>query len=314
DLLTGRFGRRFLDYRAAWDRASLRQDPGPFPLSLDLAINSGCQLSCLMCPLPSRPAARRYEPMEEGLFLDLMAQASERALPALTLGLASEPLLNPAAARYASLADRAGIMDIRLGTNGQALDGPAIDQILDSGLTRLEISLDAADGVTYRGIRQGGSFSRVTRAIDLFLERRAARGLTWPLLRLSFLELPRNLGQLPLFLARWGQAADMVSIQRPIWFPGSRLEKPSPPTAPPPAGQNPGQAVCPQPWQRLGLDHLGRAWPCCSWYGQGLLPLSAASQDVASIWGSDGLSALRAAHLGGRLPGPCRECALSGAL
>jgi radical SAM protein with 4Fe4S-binding SPASM domain len=225
DLLARKFGEKFLKYRQNWNLASQRSDPGVFPLSLDLAVNSGCQLSCLMCPLPANPRHSRYAPMDQALFLSLMAQAKEHELPALTLGLASEPLLNPKIAQCVHLAGQAGVMDIRLGTNGQALTKTLIDSLLDSPLTRLEISLDAMDPSTYARIRVGGDYFRLLKAIDHFLSKRAANGQDMPLLRLSFLTLPMNRKQLPLFFEKYGSLVDMLSIQKPITFPGARLEQ-----------------------------------------------------------------------------------------
>ncbi|MDR3135794.1 MAG: radical SAM protein, partial [Deltaproteobacteria bacterium] len=147
------FGDRFRNYRQAWGQASERQSVDPFPLSLDLAVNSGCQLSCLMCPLPNSHMDKKYAPMDEGLYLSLMSQAKEHSLAALTLGLASEPLLNAKTPKYIALAARSGIMDIRLGTNGQALTRRLTNALLYSGLTRLEISVDALAPATYRQIR-----------------------------------------------------------------------------------------------------------------------------------------------------------------
>jgi len=300
-LLTEKFGPRFTDYRRLWEERSRRGPAGDFPLSLDLAVNSGCQLNCLMCPLPSRPD-RRYRPLDSGLFDRLMAEARERRLPALTLGLGSEPLLNPQTPAWVAQAGRAGIMDIRLGTNGLALTEGISKALVDSGLTRLEISLDAASPSSYRAIR-GGSLEELTRRIEAFLEIRGRAGSPWPLLRLSFLKLPQNQGELAAFLARWGDQADMISIQEPIWFPGSRLPRP----------ESPGQALapaCAQPWQRLAVWPDGRVAPCCSWYGEDLLPFRASSGSLAAFWRSPEMEALRAA-----LSGPaesfsptCRRC------
>ena len=203
-------------------------------------------------------------------------------------------------------------MDIRLGTNGQALDQDLIERLLDCGLTRLEISLDALRPETYRLIRRGGELSRLERAIDLFLERRANRNQKLPLLRLSFLILPQNETELAPFLKRWSGAADLLSVQKPIWFPRTSLKKPGP--AKPDHENSPAlRTFCQQPWQRLGLDRLGRAWPCCSWHGRELLPLEAQTTSVADIWRSPTLKALRQAHLDGRLPPACQLCADSGA-
>jgi MoaA/NifB/PqqE/SkfB family radical SAM enzyme len=299
-LLAGLFGARFHAYRQRWRAASQRGDPGDFPLSLDLAINSGCQLRCLMCPLPSR--SPRVRLMPEALYERLMAQAREHRLPALTLGLASEPLLHPRAMRTVRLAARAGVMDIRLGTNGAALNEQIIDEAIDSRLTRLEVSLDAARASTYALIR-GGDFDRLTRAIDLFLAKRLAAGSPTPLLRLSFLMLPENKNELRPFLARWADRADLISIQSPIWFPGSARPRPQKPG-------RPQASACAQAWQRLAVNHDGHVWPCCSWYGEELLTLNAGRLDIADIWRSAEVNELRA-NLAGppeKTPGPCRLC------
>jgi hypothetical protein len=311
-LLESRFGQPFVDYRKAWAQASARSKVGSFPLSLDLAVNSGCNLSCLMCPLPSLPQDRQYAPMAEGLYLDLMAQARAYSLPALTLGLASEPLLNPNLCRYIALADRAGIMDIRLGTNGQALNAFLIDSLLESGLTRLEISVDAARAETYRQIRPGGRLSQVEWAANYFLEQRAKKNIKLPLLRLSFLKLPQNNGELEPFLKKWQSQVDLISVQTPIWFPGSKLEQ-MPPKLSETTAPSQEDGYCLQPWQRLGLDRLGRVWPCCNWYGRELLSLSAQDLKISNIWQSESLNNLRKSHLSNNLPPLCRTCAQSGA-
>jgi radical SAM protein with 4Fe4S-binding SPASM domain len=308
-LLAARFGRRFLSYRAAWAAASERGDPGGFPLSLDLAVNSGCQLSCAMCPLPARPARRAYRPMAQALYDSLMAQTAEARLAALTLGLASEPLLHPQIAALIDQADRAGIMDIRLGTNGQALSEALIGRLLDSALTRLEISVDAAEAAAYAAVRPGGDFASLERAIEGFLAARSRRGQELPLLRLSFLRLPLNQGQLEPFLSRWQDRVDLISVQNPVWFPDSALPEP-PPADPAEAGE---RGWCVQPWQRLGVDCDGNIWPCCSWYGENLLGLNAKRDALAEVWRSEGLDGLRRSHEQNRLYPPCRECADRGA-
>ncbi|MDR1045055.1 MAG: radical SAM protein [Candidatus Adiutrix sp.] len=301
-LLEKRFGRRFLDYRRRWAETSGRGRPGDFPLSLDLAINSGCQLHCLMCPLPGRPGSRRVRLMADSLYERLMSQAREHQLPALTLGLGSEPLLHPRAAELAAEAVRAGIMDIRLGSNGAKLDDDSSRALIDSGLTRLEISLDAARPGTYRAVR-GGNLEKLERSLDRFLELRQKAGLETPLLRLSFLKLDLNRGQLELFLKKWADKADLLAIQEAIWFPGSRLPRPSRPA-------RPLAPVCGQSWQRLAVNHDGSLWPCCSWYGEGLLPFNAADISLASVWQSPAMNQLRRSLSGpaSGYPPPCSGC------
>jgi MoaA/NifB/PqqE/SkfB family radical SAM enzyme len=227
------------------------------------------------------------------------------ALSALTLGLGGEPLLADQPAERVREAVRAGVMDIRLGTNGLLLDEPLIAALIDAGLTRLEISVDAAEPSAYRAIR-GGDLEVLERKIHLFLDKRAQMGSPFPLLRVSFLKLPQNEGQLPAFLKRWSGVADLISTQSPIWFPGSKLPKP-------PA--KPVKSVpCGQPWQRLGVGADGRPWPCCSWRGESLLGQKILQTSSASqIWRSKELVALRQSLLLKKPPENCLACARDGA-
>jgi MoaA/NifB/PqqE/SkfB family radical SAM enzyme len=233
-----------------------------------------------------------------------MAEAQEFALPALTLGLASEPLLSPDPVKRVQEAVKAGIMDIRLGTNGRLLTEPLIEALIDSGLTRLEISLDAVEPITYRAIR-GGDLTALEKRIHYFLDKRAKLGTVWPLLRVSFLRLPLNEGELKPFIKRWSKTADLIATQKPIWFPGSKLPKPP--------DKKIKTVPCGQPWQRLGVTHDGRIWPCCSWYGEKLLKVSATNLPIRKIWLAKELWSLRTSLLLNKPDPECLVCAKAGA-
>jgi sulfatase maturation enzyme AslB (radical SAM superfamily) len=302
-LLFSRHGLTFSTYRQLWQKSALREILPPFPLSLDLAINTGCQLSCLMCPHPSRPDANKNKLMDFSLYQNILAQAKEHHLPSITYGLGGEPLLNPSLVTWIKMAEKAGIMDIRLGTNGLLLTPELTDKLLDSGLCRLEISIDAIDKKTYSQIRKGGDFDRLIQNINLFLEKRSRLGLTFPLLRLSFLKLSENDAQLEPFLTRWENLADMISIQNPIWFPGTRLKKPNKAIK-----NNISNQICSQSWQRLGINYDGQLWPCCSWFGEKLLDLKASKISIFEAWNSELLQTLRTDHLNGTPPKSCQIC------
>ena len=299
-LLTEKFGQRFLTYRQNWEKRGERKEAGDFPLSLDLALNSSCQLRCLMCPLPHRLGKKNIL-MAEKMLERLLDEAKEKALPALTFGLASEPLLHPQLARYIKKAAYADIMDIRLGTNGELLNPALIEALLDAGLTRLEISLDALRPETYKTIRQGGNLERLEKNILLFLNKRAKKNQRFPLLRLSFLRLPQNAQEEEGFLKKWGPLADLISLQEFIWFPGSALPKPQKKFT----AQWPS---CAQSFQRLAVNYDGLAWPCCSWYGEKILNLSLKNMTIADIWQGPQMAALRHNLLAGQPPAACLDC------
>jgi hypothetical protein len=299
ELLFASFGERFLRYRKDWKERERELFAGDFPLSLDFAINSGCQLSCVMCPLSLKPK-EKPRLLDLSLYKKIVSEASEFKLPAITLGLGSEPLLNPKAPEMIEIAAKAGIMDIRLGTNGAALGPKSSDALILSGLTRLEISVDANDPETYASIRKGGDFDSLVKKIDYFLERRAFYGQKSPLLRLSFLKLPQNMSELPGFLERWKDRADMISIQRPIGFEGfdPNPKDPKKPLKPP--------LNCGQPFQRLGILEDGGMWPCCSFHGGKFLEdLNLKNISVHKAWTARVMDDLRNRL---RSEDPPREC------
>ena len=302
EFLHNQHGDRFLAYRRRWEETSTRGNPGDFPLSLDLAINSGCQLACHMCPLHGRPEARKVRLMPTNLFQSLMEQAQEHCLPALTLGLGSEPLLHPQVTEWIERAGKAGIMDIRMGTNGLLLNEDTCHRLVNGPLTRLEISVDATNPKSYLSIR-GGKLEELERAIELFLAARNASGNKAPLLRLSFLRLELNQGEEEEFLKKWVGLADMISLQELIWFPDSGMPQPLVPG-------RPMAPTCAQSWQRLSVTSDGGVWPCCSWYGEEILKLNAADMEISRIWHSPPMTGLRQALAGepSGFPAGCRRC------
>jgi hypothetical protein len=242
--------------------------------------------------------------MEMPLFVRLMDEAREAGLPAMTFGLGSEPLLDPGIGTRVKTAIASGVMDVRLGTNAQALDRRASEKLVGSGLTRLEVSVDAAGPASYSRIRCGGDWDTLVANIEGFLDVRAKSGQKEPLLRLSFLNLPANRGELPLFLAAWEGKADMISVQDPVWFPESLLPPPPPPA--------PGKVLCRQPWQRLGVQDDGWLWPCCSWHGERLLGISNANNGIAVAWGGKAMKAVRRSLESDSPPQGCAVCASAG--
>ncbi len=311
DVMTRHFGDRFLRYREDWAKTSefdLRTD---FPLSLDLEVNASCNLKCIMCVMgaPDYVNPMAEEPlMDIGLYRRLMSEGEKMGLPAMTFGFLSEPLLCRDLAEMIRLAREAGVMDIRLGTNGLLLSAQISRALIDAGLTRLEVSVDAVNPDTYRRIRRGGRLDLVKQNIMDFIEAREKSSSGFPILRLSFLRLPQNESELDDFLAFWRDKADLFSIQEPIFFEGapicSELN----------LIEDSSQSVfrCAQPWQRIVIRSNGESYPCCSIYGLAMKAGSVKESSVTDIWNQASMESLRKLHQEGRFKDNrvCRHCAV----
>jgi radical SAM protein with 4Fe4S-binding SPASM domain len=310
EAMTDCFGRRFLDYRAMWEKSSRFDFRPKFPLSLDLEVNASCNFRCIMCPMgevfPGNDVPYGTM-MGLDLYQKLMDQAKEQGLPAMTFGYLSEPLLHPALPEMIAMARKAGVMDIRLGTNGALMSREMGHKLIEAGLTRLEVSLDAYRPETFRRIRRGGRIDRVVHNILDFLEIRQKAGSDFPVLRLSFLRLPYNEKEIEPFMAFWKDKADLFSIQEPLYYHEAPIAKKLSFTAEP---ADP-DFRCAQPWQRLIVRADGQAFPCCSLYGLKLKMGSAWERSIKDLWDQAGLEALRRLHKAGkyRQNPACRLCA-----
>ncbi len=303
------FGDRFRRYRHDWERASNCEFLTDFPLFLVLETLYSCNLRCIHCVHGYDDLKGKYgykDEMSFDLYRKIIDEASLHHCPSLSLNNNNEPLLTRDLAQRARYAADNGFMDIMINTNGLLLTESKIEQLLDSGLTRVMVSLDAFTKETHEKIRVGSNFERVLENIELFLNRRTQSGQQLPLLRVSLVRLSFNEGEIDSFIEYWRTRADYVAIQEfaspdPArdfegFFAGSRSML--------------DEYSCPQPWQRLIIQGDGAALPCCSQFGQELELGNVKQQSIRAIWHSPTMSSLRLLHKQGRYRdnSPCNKC------
>ena len=315
EVMAAHFEERFRRYRKDWARTSEFSWLPDFPLSLDFEVNASCNLRCVMCVMGSKGYVNPMagEPMMDmGSYRRIMAEAETMGLPAVTFGFLSEPLLRSDLPEMIRLAREAGVMDIRLGTNGALMTREVSSRLIEAGLTRLEVSLDAFRPETFGRIRRGARLDRIVRNVQDFLELRSRADSDFPILRLSFLRLPLNEHELDEFLFFWRDKADMFSIQEPIYFEEAPISKEMVFTQTP---VRPGFR-CAQPWQRVIIRSNGDVFPCCSLYGLGMRMGSIKESPIASLWRDALIDDLRRLHQEGRYQDnpDCFRCASRSAL
>lgn len=125
---------------------------GPFWLTVD--VTRRCNLQCLGCPChsPLLPAASPRPEDILDLPLDLFARISaelrELRTPEVVFSGEGEPFLHPGAFELVTLAKRAGCK-VKMFTNGTLLNTKHIQEVLESGLDSLRISLWAGSREEY---------------------------------------------------------------------------------------------------------------------------------------------------------------------
>lgn len=223
-LLAKKGGQRYWDYREAWNKGMKLQEVPEFPLTLDFENLNHCNFACHHCMFSARHAHPDLKNrvgdkmMDFDVYKKAIDEGSEYGLPAITHGVQCEPLMHPDIVKKVDYAEKRGVIDQRIGTNGSLLDTEMSEKLIDAGLTKLEVSLDAATPETFKKVRKGkdANFENIVRNTHNFLNIRAKRNSIFPLLRVSFVKMNINMHEVKEFTNYWKDYADYFSLQEVI--------------------------------------------------------------------------------------------------
>ncbi len=188
---TSKNPRRYFESVEARDEAALAP-----PVCLYLEVTNRCNLLCETCP-------RTFETLEPPadmsweLFTRIVDQVPNIAR--VVLHGVGEPMLVkdlPRMVKY--LKDRGSY--VLFNTNGTLLQPKKFQQIIDTGLDELRVSLDAADRKSYAQIRGKDFFNRIVRDVGKFVAYQQQIGAANPRVSLWLTGLKETVEQLPAFV------------------------------------------------------------------------------------------------------------------
>ena len=178
--------------------AALRGYPG----KLFVEITTRCNLGCLMCVKQTQGCG-----MSEGEMPPATFAALEPAFPhleALVLNGVGEPLLHPGLEEFIRCARSSMPADGWVGfqTNGLLLTDCRALSLIEAGLDKICISVDAASSAMFSKVRKGGELTAIDRAFAALAA--AKERLNRPELQVGveFVAMRSNLGELPATLRR----------------------------------------------------------------------------------------------------------------
>ena len=209
------------------DRVSPETSPPhrPYPSRLIVETTSRCNLQCAMCVKQSSGAASPDGDLAMDTFQTLIPAFPH--LESLVLNGVGEPLLHRSLETFIAIARESMPASASIGfqTNGLLLDRRRARSLLEAGLDRASVSVDALDPELLRDIRAGDSIESVERAFDSL--RVAKRELRLPDFRIGmeFVAMRPNLGQLPA-LVEWAARRDVAFIIVSHLFPYDRSSLP----------------------------------------------------------------------------------------
>ena len=254
------------EYRQIWKDVNKLEKVTDFPTQLDFELNYSCNFTCPMCTWNAESTENKGKAtwFDFEVYREVIDDAVSKGLKSVRLNYINEPLIRKDITKFISYARKAGILDIYFSTNGSLLSDEMSRELINSGLLRLQISLDAHTKETYEKIRTGGNFNDVIKKVLRFLEIRNEMNVKLPTLRVNFVKTETNKDELDDFVNFWEDKADSIGIQDLVGImdgygkkSDEELEKMS----------LSNDFKCAQPFQHLTLRYDGTVLPCCAFYG-----------------------------------------------
>lgn len=315
---------KYQDYREKWKQASSLEYVPDFPLQIDFELNYSCNFSCEMCTWSAENTAGKGKKtwFSFEAFKEIIDEGVKKGLKAIRLNYINEPLIRRDIINFIKYAKEKGVLDIYLSTNGSLLKEKIIKELINSGLTRIQVSIDAFTKDTFDKIRQGGNFLEVVKNTLNFLKIRKDLNKELPTLRVNFVRTSLNKHEYEDFVNFWSDKADCIGIQDLV-----DIMRPT-------KTQNKLKKFnCAQPFYHLTVRYDGTILPCCTFFAA-KLPISRLKTDkrisdegnlhkinynklpsrsILDTWLSKEIQDLRKIHKDGNyhLNEVCKECVSS---
>ncbi len=166
------------------------------PVCLYLEVTNRCNLLCETCP-------RTFEELEPPadmswqLFTSIVDQFP--SIARVVLHGVGEPMMVKALPRMIRYLKDRGIY-VLFNTNGTLLNPKKFQELVDTGLDELRVSVDAADAETYQRVRGKNFFGRIVQGVRKFTAFQRDIGATNPRVSLWLTGLKETVQQLPDFV------------------------------------------------------------------------------------------------------------------
>jgi radical SAM protein with 4Fe4S-binding SPASM domain len=304
------FPSAYFDYRRAWASRMIHNDPGTFPLHVDIESTNRCNLRCSMCQIDFDSMVSGD--MEMGLFKKIITECGKNRLPSLKLNYRGEPTIHKNLPEMIRIAKEAGIVEVQINSNGVALNEKLAERLIDAGLDRIKFSIDGASPEVYEQIRKV-SYERVEKNVKNFVRIRNDKGKSRPGVHVQMVYMKENRSDAVQYVQIWKDVVNRIGFS--VYRSALRYQDPDNISldehrvGPPPAATVP----CSHLWQRLLITFDGTIVMCCG-DQKAEMPLGNVSEiSLKDAWNSHELRRYRELHLADRCNemAICRSCEMN---
>lgn len=264
-----------------------------------IELSSVCNGRCYFCPHPTMDRDKRI--MDEDLFEVIISRLLEEKIkpPLIDLFCVGEPLTDKHLfCRIRRLKCVFPSSKVRITSNFALANPNIIDQLLDSGLDMIQISLNAASKEAHFAI-MGLDYDKTVGNIEMLLEKRqAARNPLY--ITLSFVHCEKNQAEAAEFMRMWEKKVDRIAFQRAVDWGGLVNIKGSYTGSPYP---------CNDLFERIVILSNGEFSLCCQDH-RGIIGSNVRDTSILGAFNSEPFEKFREVHLNGDIFSlqMCRNC------
>ena len=303
----------YLKYRNKFDKAIKFEELFDHPVHVDIEVDNICNYACSFCPIgqPESDLGQWYKnkheiPLEK--LKSLLTECKEIGVNSVQLSIVNEPLANKNIFEVINFASELNFDDLYMVSNASLLDDRRSESILNSGLTKIQFSLDGFSAETYEKYRfaknpKPGQYKKVLNNILNFLNLKKKMNKKFPLVKVSFIELDDNKHEFEDFKKFWSDKVDAIHYQKLIDyekdfdFDDEKFKK----------------IRCNMPYFRIAIKADGNVRPCCVGYGEKINIGNIYKQNIFEIWNSNLMKKFQAMHkeYKSNKNAHCKDCIIS---
>lgn len=240
------------------DVPRIREGAERFPLMVVAAVSYVCNARCPNCPYTQSDIRETYRdtPFMKPETFKRIADECGKHGAWLRLTGGGEPLLHP---QMLDLIQYAKWVGAKTGliTNGSMLTSETSAKLLSLGVDAIEISVDAADKLTYGIVRPGLDFNRLCANVGELLYRRYREGYATKIIA-SVIDQRAIADKLDSVVRFWENRVDNVQVRKFLtWGIGDESQ-----SANPIPYITDHHTPCPFPFERLNMDSRGKIEFC----------------------------------------------------
>lgn len=268
-----------------------------FPRTVRIESTNLCNANCTTCTRDIM--TRGQEVMNMGLFRKVVDECSVQRIKTIHLHNFGEPLIDKGLFEKIRYAKQKHI-NTRLFSNLSLLDKEKARLLIESGLSRIKISIDGNTKETYEGIRRGLDFDKVVGNINMLINERQHLKSKTPKIGLVFVETEKNRHEKTDFIKQWKGKVDSINISSyHNWAGGLGASR-----------KDSRQLPCLRIWQTFTVLCNGDVALCCMDYDGAVKLGNIKDNTIYEIFNGKKLQKLREAHLKGdfeKIP-ICKNC------